>query len=277
LADKDKQLSEYENQPVPLTRKERVGAWVVGGVFSIAGIVAILGLNRDGAGSLALVAVGALFLLVGVAEVIPSVFKLGSNEMTVRRTVAQAYTLRMVEEAQAKEAIGDTEGAKQTLESIANPPAPELALASHSVEAASMRLDATNYLMRWATRWNAVVTLYRGYPDFITVAWQDKQVIVHTHFLELGPEMVNRLTFAYPPSIGRPTAIVAVFNWSTWAYSTEIQQVVRMFQHMYDVPVRSVLWGAKDRYASLEMAIHDLLGIHLQADPPSDSADEPSG
>ncbi len=154
MPDEDKQLTEKQsrppaeaqNQAAPLTRSERIGAWIVGGIFSTAGIVAILVLGKDGAGSLALVAVGALFLLVAVAEVIPTVFKLGSNEMTVRRTVtaAERYALRKVEEAQERTAEGDPKGALQALESVANPPEPELALSQRSAVFQSARNDIIN-------------------------------------------------------------------------------------------------------------------------------------
>jgi hypothetical protein len=144
----------------------------VGAVFAVAGTVAIF-LGRDGAGSLALVAVGALFLLVGLAEVVPSMFKVAGSEMRLlsTRTAAEQFVLRKAEEAQALTAAGDSEAARRVLESVANPPEPELSLGTRvrtSVQTGRMVHD---FLYNWADHWGAHYVSEYG-PNEAYVEWQ---------------------------------------------------------------------------------------------------------
>jgi hypothetical protein len=131
-------------------------------------------------------------------------------------------------------------------------------------------------LKRWADRWNANIILYDGYPNFATVAWNDKRVWIDMHYLEHGPRMLGRMVYNMPPGMTGPTAIVAVVNRRTWLYSGKIPAVERSLQSMYQVPVKSVVWGGKHRCAELESAVREFLSIDIRIAQAADTGIEPA-
>jgi hypothetical protein len=263
VADEDRQVASTVGQPAPLTSRERVAALLVGGAFSLAGIVAIF-LGRDGAGSLALVAVGALFLLVGVAEIVPAVFRVAGSEMTLRRTAGEQFILRKAEVAQALEAAGDSEGAQKVLQSVANPPEPELSLSPRVPGHARMRRMIHDFLYNWADYWGARYVSEYG-PYELYVEWEDRRVLIDLEFLALTPENALIADSLTSPVL-TPTAVVVTLTRAAWAYSEAVPRVERMLRSHFKVPVRTVLWGARDQYAALEIALRDLLGIPPRRD-----------
>jgi hypothetical protein len=82
--------------------------------------------GKDGAGSLALVAVGALFLLVGLTGAIPTNLKVGSNEMLLQREILNEWAhakpiVEQVEQAREAVALGRTDEAERRLQRLATP------------------------------------------------------------------------------------------------------------------------------------------------------------
>jgi hypothetical protein len=106
---------EIDHLPQKLTPDSRIVSGVVGILCVAAGVLAIFYKNNNG-GSIALVAVGAAFLLMAVTGYGIRSLKIGPNEI-VMDTLNVARQLRLQ---------GDDEGAVQAVESLIQTPSPLL-------------------------------------------------------------------------------------------------------------------------------------------------------
>lgn len=115
--------------PAPLPKWQQGVALLLGAVGLVAGGVAVLVLGKDGAGTLALVAIGAVFLLIGFRGTWPTSINIGGNQAEwnmLHREVVEAreqnreYATR-VTMAHEELALGREDRAREILRQITDP------------------------------------------------------------------------------------------------------------------------------------------------------------
>jgi hypothetical protein len=91
---------------VPLPRSQRGFAVVLGALASVTGGVAVFR-TSNGAGTTALLIVGAFFLLIGSLGVLPVRLKIGDNELTLAQTAKTLRAIGTVSGASPLDALRD--------------------------------------------------------------------------------------------------------------------------------------------------------------------------
>lgn len=104
-------------QPRPLTALERWLAGMVGGLSMGTGAAAVF-VTENGAGSTALMLVGALFLIVALTDLVPQRFKLGDNEITLIRAAAELRSTGLSTESTPAEQLRELAVRYETIRNV---------------------------------------------------------------------------------------------------------------------------------------------------------------
>ncbi len=126
---------------------QNVVAFVVGAALLLAGGWAVINEGKDGAGVLAFIAVGALFVLVGVTGAVPTTLKIGGNEMQLSREIIEEVVrgrpiIEEVRQAQEAVALGHADKVDEALGTLAKPRSTQLAVSPLAREIVEYRTAA---------------------------------------------------------------------------------------------------------------------------------------
>jgi hypothetical protein len=244
-----------------LSSRERVIAGLAGGALLIVGIVAVF-IAKSDIGSLALVTVGALFLLIGVLALVPTGLKVGQNEVTLARTPAEAFTLESVEDAQTKFAHGDTEGALQSLRAVAEPPVPQLALSRDARQFLVLREEIQRAIRIRAPDWHVDVDFAQALDA------ESRPYVARLYSKEDKSEVLVALLLSQDD--GHATDPIAFAEGHAFRGVIVVipRQGLRVRPEEYIAtldspgsPHRGVVWGTDDQFEQLDRAVRSLYGL----------------
>jgi hypothetical protein len=250
-------MTESENAPPatkgPLTGKplsvgERSLAIVLGAAVMGAGITAIF-VKNNGTGALALILVGAVFLLVGVTGVIVTSLKVGDNEVVLER----------VRQAQAAFAQGDTKTANAIVQELASPTSSNVTLVPEALdrsryEQSVLNVVSSNLPQGWLLEQDKEASDYRF--DAYLVSPTGKgivcEIFVTTRFT--GGQLSRSIESARDNKELRIDGVLIVSRNDTAA----LKSLQKKMDNLH-IPARIVAWSGDNSTEGFRSALAELL------------------
>jgi hypothetical protein len=232
----------------PLSTGERTLAVLLGAAITGAGVAAIF-VKNNGPGALALIVVGAVFLLVGITGVIVTSLKVGGNEVVLER----------VREAQAAFAQGDSKRATAIVQELASPTSPSMTLVPEALERSRYEKSVMDVLgsslpSDWRIEEDKEAADYRF--DAYLQSGSGKAIICEIFVTSgfTGGQLSRSLENARNNNELRVDGVLVVSR-----YDTKALQSLRSKMEKLKMPIQIVSWSGDNSSEELRSSVAELI------------------